>query len=310
MSRFSRDNSPELWILDFPVAKKKKTKKRASSASRTAVGRKSTNKKKSATRRKVGRATTSKKKPAAKKKSSRSKPTKKSGKKKSGRGHRKKTLPKLPRLDAAEEERIGEILKILIQLYPDPECALHHDNPLQLLVATILSAQCTDERVNMVTPALFRKYRTAAEFAASPPGELEQDIRSTGFFNSKARNIRGACQRIEQQHGGLVPNTIEELVELPGVARKTANVVLGTAFGITAGVVVDTHVTRLSNLLQLTNQKDPVKIEKDLQLRIPRKEWINFSHRLIWHGRKVCIARRPQCGECRLQELCPSRLEE
>lgn len=218
--------------------------------------------------------------------------------------------PALAALDPAEKRRVQKLLRRLQAAYPDPRCALEHDNPLQLLVATILSAQCTDERVNQVTPELFRRFPTARDLSNSPAGELEEVIRSTGFFNNKARNIRGACRVLVERHGGLVPDTMEELLELPGVARKTANVVLGTAFGITSGVVVDTHVTRLSRLLGLTRQTDAVKIEADLQKILPRSRWISFAHQLIWHGRKVCIARRPRCAECVLKDLCPSAMLE
>jgi endonuclease-3 len=245
--------------------------------------------------------------PVAARKTSRKKAA--ARKSKASRPPRKSKLIKVrrPREKAADfRQRVAEIVALLKQQYPRPECALRHDNPLQLLVATILSAQCTDQRVNMVTPALFAKYRTAREFADSPAGVLEEEIRSTGFFNSKAKNIRAACDAIDHQHGGMVPDQIDELVDLAGVARKTANVVLGTAYGIAAGVVVDTHVTRLSNLLALTRQQDAVKIERDLMKALPGAEWINFSHRLIWHGREVCIARRPRCGACLLREQCPS----
>jgi endonuclease-3 len=202
--------------------------------------------------------------------------------------------------------RAQAIARRLAREYADAKCALVHETPLQLLVSTILSAQCTDARVNQVTPALFAKYRTAADFAASPPGVLEQEIRSTGFFNHKARSIRGACAAIAAKHGGEVPRTMAELLELPGVARKTANVVLGTAFGIADGVVVDTHVARITKLLGLTRQTQPEKIERGLMKALPKELWIDFSHRLIWHGRKVCIARRPRCDACVLADLCPS----
>jgi endonuclease-3 len=206
----------------------------------------------------------------------------------------------------ARRSRARTIAARLAREYGDATCALTHANPLQLLVATILSAQCTDARVNLVTPGLFAKYRDARAFAASPPGELEDAIRSTGFFNNKAKSIRGCCRLLVERHGGAVPRTIEELLELPGVARKTANVVLGTAFGIAAGVVVDTHVARLSKLLGLTRASDPVQIERDLIALLPGEQWIDFSHRMIWHGRRVCIARRPQCDRCVLADLCPS----
>jgi endonuclease-3 len=210
------------------------------------------------------------------------------------------------RTESEKAARARAIVRRLAREYSDAECALVHQTPLQLLIATILSAQCTDERVNLVTQELFRKYPDARAIAESPPGELEQVIRSTGFFNNKAKNLRGCCRILVERHGGEVPRTMEELLELPGVARKTANVVLGTAFGIAAGVVVDTHVMRITRLLKLTRQSDPGKIERDLVALLPRSEWIDFSHRLIWHGRKVCIARRPQCARCVLADLCPS----
>ncbi|MEK7468860.1 MAG: endonuclease III [Planctomycetota bacterium] len=202
-------------------------------------------------------------------------------------------------------ERIAKIVGALKKAYPEAKCSLEHEEPLQLLVATILSAQCTDERVNKVTPALFRKFRDARAFAESPPGELEGDIRSTGFFNNKAKSIRGACRLIVEKHGGRVPETMEELLELPGVARKTANVVLGNAFGRNEGVVVDTHVTRLSRRMGLTRQKTPEKIEVALMKLVPREEWALFSHLLIHHGRAICDARKPECEECGVAKWCP-----
>jgi endonuclease-3 len=198
-----------------------------------------------------------------------------------------------------------EIARLLKREYPSAKCALVFSNPLELLIATILSAQCTDVRVNMVTPALFKKYRHAAAFAAAKPVELEKAIQSTGFFRNKAKNIVACCQRLVDQHQGQVPQALEQLVELPGVGRKTANVVLGTAYGVASGVVVDTHVARLSYRLGLTKHKDPVKIERDLMSQLPPREWVNFSHRLIHHGRKVCTARKPHCDECVLNALCP-----
>ncbi len=207
---------------------------------------------------------------------------------------------------AADAKRhASRVAELLRQTYPDAECALGHESPLELLVATILSAQCTDQRVNMVTPALFKKYRTAAAFAASPAGVLEKEIQSTGFFNAKAKSIRGCCQKLADEHGGQVPQDLDALVKLPGVGRKTANVVLGTAYGIASGVVVDTHVARLSFRLGLTKQKDPVKIEQDLMALLPPAEWVNFSHRLIHHGRQICIARKPKCEICPLLADCP-----
>jgi endonuclease-3 len=204
-------------------------------------------------------------------------------------------------------KRIGPLLRALAKTYPDAHCALRHENALQLLVATILSAQCTDVRVNLVTPALFAKYRTAAEFATADPAQLEQEIRSTGFFRSKTKSIIGAARLLVERHGGEVPDTMEALLELPGVARKTANVVLGSWFRKATGVVVDTHVDRVSHRLKLTNQKAPEKIEIDLMRLVPETGWIDFSHRVIWHGRKICSARSPKCGECTLGRWCPSR---
>ncbi|MFQ5696562.1 MAG: endonuclease III, partial [Terriglobia bacterium] len=187
---------------------------------------------------------------------------------------------------------------------PRATCALTHKNPVQLLVSTILSAQCTDERVNQVTRTLFQKYKTAKDFAYADPRELEQEIRPTGFFRAKTKSIVGATRRLVEKHKGKVPRSMEELVELPGVARKTANVVLGTAFGIASGVVVDTHVTRLSRRLDLSRENDPKKIEQDLMQTVPKARWIALSHQLIWHGRLLCQARRPRCPDCPLEDLC------
>lgn len=203
---------------------------------------------------------------------------------------------------------VGKILRRLAKMYPEAECALHHENALQLLVATILSAQCTDARVNLVTAELFRKYRTAADYAGADPAELEETIRSTGFFRNKAKSIRGMAAKLVAEHGGEVPDSIDALVELPGVARKTANVVLGTWFGRATGVVVDTHVSRISKRLGMTEETDPVKIERDLMAQLPEKEWIGFSHRLIHHGRALCRARKPDCAPCLLADVCPSSL--
>lgn len=202
--------------------------------------------------------------------------------------------------------RITPIIARLHQAYPDAECALHHRNAFELLVATILSAQCTDERVNKVTPALFARFPTPEAMAGADREELEMLIRSTGFYHNKAKNIQGAAQRIVGAYGGVVPQTMDELLTLPGVARKTANVVLGVVFKIADGVVVDTHVKRLSNRLGLTTQSDPEKIERDLQAITPKAEWINLSHLLIFHGRQVCDARKPACAACTLNDLCPS----
>ncbi len=201
-------------------------------------------------------------------------------------------------------ERTAEIIRILDATYPNVECALHHSNAWELLVATILSAQCTDVRVNMVTPGLFKKYPTIQDFAAARQEVLANDIRSTGFFNNKAKSVIGAAKRILNEFGGEVPKTLEELITVPGAARKTANVVLGTAFGISSGVVVDTHVQRISNRLALTKNSDPVKIEQDLMKIIPREHWIQFSHQLIHFGRGICVARKPKCAECPLYKLC------
>jgi endonuclease-3 len=203
------------------------------------------------------------------------------------------------------KRRAGRIVDLLKHEYPEATCALVHDTPFELLIATILSAQCTDERVNIVTKDLFAKYKTPAELAAVPAPRLEKLIQSTGFFRNKARNIHECCRALVKEHGGEVPADMAKLVLLPGVGRKTANVVLGTAFRIASGVVVDTHVGRLSQRLGLTDQEDPVKIERDLSQQLPQSEWIDFSHRLIWHGRRVCKARRPLCGSCVLEKLCP-----
>ncbi|MBE7559472.1 endonuclease III [bacterium] len=197
------------------------------------------------------------------------------------------------------------MLAALKKLYPDPRCALHHRNPIELLVSTILSAQCTDERVNMVTPALFAKYKTARDYAEADPLELAEMIRSTGFFNSKTKNIMAAMRANADKHGGKVPRSMEALTALPGVGRKTANVVLGNAYGIASGIVVDTHVERLAQRLGWSAEKTPEKIELDLCGKFPESEWINLSHRLIFHGRETCSARRPKCERCALAEWCP-----
>jgi len=204
-----------------------------------------------------------------------------------------------------EQARVREILRRLRETYPVARTALNFRTPLELLVATILSAQCTDERVNRVTAELFRKYRTAADYAAAPVRELERLIRPTGYYRNKARAIKAACQKLVADFGGEVPATMEELLTLPGVARKTANVVLQNAFGIPSGIVVDTHVLRVARRLGLTTHTDRDKVERDLMGLIPRQEWIAFSHRLILHGRQTCRARRPLCGQCVLQTLCP-----
>jgi endonuclease-3 len=207
-----------------------------------------------------------------------------------------------------EKKRTGKIIGRLKRAYPDAHCSLNFSTPLELLIATILSAQCTDERVNIVTADLFRKYRGAEDYVRAAPVELEGAIHSTGFFRNKAKAIQGACRMIVEQHGGRVPETLEELIALPGVARKTANVVLGNAYGIAAGVVVDTHVARVSQRLRLTAHEQPEKIERDLVELVPRKDWIIFPHLLIAHGRAICKARTPLCAECPVEPLCPSSM--
>ncbi len=205
-----------------------------------------------------------------------------------------------------EKQRTREIIKRLKRAHPDAKCSLNHTSPLELLVATILSAQCTDERVNIVTADLFRKYRRCEDYVNVSPIELEQDIRSTGFYRNKAKAIQGACRMLIERYAGRVPQTMAELLELPGVARKTANVVLGNAYGIASGVVVDTHVSRLTQRLKLTTYEQPEKIERDLVELVPPKDWIIFSHLLIAHGRAVCKARTPLCAECVIEPYCPS----
>jgi endonuclease-3 len=206
--------------------------------------------------------------------------------------------------DPLAPERVRQIIAELDQLYPGATCALTHRSAWELLVATILSAQCTDVRVNMVTPVLFEKYPTVEDFAALAPEQLEPDIRSTGFFRNKSKSVVGAARKVVADFGGRVPETMEELLTLPGVARKTANVVLGTWFKKNEGVVVDTHVTRISRRLELTKQEDAKKIEEDLMRIIPRERWTDFSHEVIWHGRKLCVARGPKCADCALEKLC------
>jgi endonuclease-3 len=218
----------------------------------------------------------------------------KSSRSRSSAPHRRGTDPK----------RVRAILGKLDEAYPAVTCALDHQNPFQLLISTILSAQCTDVRVNQVTKTLYLKYKSPQDFAYANPSELEQGIRPTGFFRSKTKSIMGASRKIVEEFGGEVPNTIEQLLTLPGVARKTANVVLGTAFGIAVGVVVDTHVIRLSQRLDLSRNSDPRKIEQDLMKVIPQNKWILFSHQIIWHGRRICRARKPRCAECNLEPLC------
>jgi endonuclease-3 len=206
----------------------------------------------------------------------------------------------------AKAARTEEIINRLRKAYPDAHCELNYSNPLELLIATILSAQCTDKQVNITTAELFKKYRTAADYAQAELSELEQEIRRLGFFRNKAKNIQAGCRKLVERHGGEVPRTMEELVQLDGVGRKTANVVLGNAFGINEGIVVDTHVSRLSQRLGLTREKTPEKIERDLEKLVPRKLWTLFSHLLIWHGRRRCTARKPDCPHCEVQALCPT----
>ena len=212
-------------------------------------------------------------------------------------------MPHKPRQSGSAPLR--KIIALLQQAYPDAHCELNYSNPLELLVATILSAQCTDKRVNLVTAELFRKYRSATDYAEAQLPELEQDIKSTGFFRNKAKSIKACCQALVEKHGGQVPRTMEELTELGGVGRKTANVVLGNAFNINCGIVVDTHVARLAQRFGLTAQKAPEKIEAELMDLVPRDQWILFSHWLVWHGRRRCNARNPDCLNCEIKALCP-----
>jgi endonuclease III len=237
-------------------------------------------------------------KKSAKKVSSGNRGSTKSSAKGIGRGSRSR---------GTNPERVRLILQKLDEAYPKASCALTHENPFQLLISTILSAQCTDVRVNQVTRTLYRKYPNAKAFAYANPTELEQDVRPTGFFRNKTKSIMGASKQIVEKLSGEVPRTMEELLKLPGVARKTANVVLGTAFGIASGVVVDTHVLRVSRRLDLTKNTDPKKVEQDLIGILPQEKWILFSHQLIWHGRRVCHARKPKCLECNLETICYSK---
>jgi endonuclease-3 len=235
---------------------------------------------------------------------------------------KKKTKPKQTQSKAASKKktpksaasglktdpkRVAAILKKLDEAYPNAVCELNHENAFQLLIATILSAQCTDVRVNQVTATLFRKYPTPEAFADANPAELEQDIRPTGFFRNKTKSVIGASKAVLERFDGKVPRTMEEMLTIPGAARKTSNVVLGTAYGIASGVVVDTHVQRLSNRLELTQNEDPKKIEQDLMKILPQDRWISFSHQIIWHGRRVCHARSPKCVDCNMESLCHSR---
>lgn len=236
------------------------------------------------------------KKAAVKKAASKSGATRKAAAKKPVKTRRNPLAP----------ERISALLERLAHAYPSAECALHHRNPWELLVATILSAQCTDARVNMVTPGLFKRFPTPTDFAHAPLVEIEEEIRSTGFYHNKAKSLNGAARKLVAEFAGKVPQTMDALLSLPGVARKTANVVLGVAFGKAVGVVVDTHVLRLSRRLELTRETQPVMVEKDLMKVIPQDHWIAFSHEMIHHGRQVCIARKPRCADCTLETLCNS----
>jgi endonuclease-3 len=215
-----------------------------------------------------------------------------------------KSKVKRPKTAAERAARLKKILATLDRMFPEAHCALHHSNAWELLVATILSAQCTDKRVNAVTPGLFKKYPTIQDFASANQEELAQDIRSTGFFNNKSKSVIGAAKKILSDFKGEIPRTIEELLTVPGAARKTANVVLGTAYGIASGIVVDTHVQRISQRLDLTKSTEPVKIEQDLMKIIPKGKWILFSHQIILHGRALCVARKPLCAECGLNPVC------
>jgi endonuclease-3 len=209
--------------------------------------------------------------------------------------------------DPINPKRVAAILAKLDEAYPNATCELKHENPFQLVISTILSAQCTDVRVNQVTEKLYKKYPDAKAFAYANPAELEQEIRPTGFFRNKTKSVMGASKAIVEKFGGEVPRTMEEMLSLPGVARKTANVVLGTAYGIPSGVVVDTHVLRLARRLELTKHEEPKKVEQDLMKILPQDKWIQFSHQLIWHGRRVCVARKPRCIDCNLEPLCHSK---
>ncbi len=219
---------------------------------------------------------------------------------------RKRRHATKPKIAYTSPERVEKIFAALDQLFPRAECALRHENPFQLLIATILSAQCTDERVNKVTPELFQKYPTPQDFAALRQPVLEREIRSTGFFRNKSKNIIGAAKKILADFAGQVPRTMDEMLTLPGVARKTANVVLGTAYGIASGVVVDTHVFRIARRLKLSKQKTPEKVEGDLMKLVPQERWIAFGHQVIWFGRKLCQARKPLCASCPIESICDS----
>ena len=242
-------------------------------------------------------ATKSKKKASAKKETG-------STKSKAVKATKKSRDAKPTRATGSDPKRVAAILAKLDEAYPNATCELNHENPFQLLISTILSAQCTDVRVNQVAATLYQKYPDPKAFACATPSELEIEIRPTGFFRNKTKSVMGASKAILEKFGGQVPRTMEEILTLPGVARKTGNVVLGTAYGIASGVVVDTHVLRLSNRLDLTRNEDPKKVERDLMKIIPQARWIQFSHQLIWHGRRVCKARKPKCIECNLESLC------
>jgi endonuclease-3 len=242
----------------------------------------------------------SKKKPSPNKKPA-------SAKSRTAKSAKTSKTAKPARAAGTDPKRVAAILAKLDEAYPNATCELNFENSFQLVVATILSAQCTDVRVNQVTETLFKKYPDAKAFAYATPSELEQEIRPTGFFRNKTKSVMGASKAIIEKFGGQVPRTMEEMLTLPGVARKTANVVLGTAYGIASGVVVDTHVLRLSKRLDLTRNEDPKKVEDDLMKIIPKEKWIQFSHQLIWHGRRVCFARKPKCMECNMESLCYSK---
>ena len=242
----------------------------------------------------------SKKKTTAKKKPASAKPT-------SAKPAKAAKAAKPARAAGTDPKRVAAILAKLDEAYPNATCELKHENAFQLLISTILSAQCTDVRVNQVAETLYKKYPNPEAFAYATPSELEQEIRPTGFFRNKTKSVMGASKTIIERFGGQVPRTMEDILTLPGVARKTGNVVLGTAYGIASGIVVDTHVQRLSNRLDLTRNEDPKKIEQDLMQIIPREKWIQFSHQIIWHGRRVCQARKPKCVECNMESLCYSK---
>jgi endonuclease-3 len=243
---------------------------------------------------------------ATKTKKKNKKPVKKStaSKSKTGKSGRTVKAAKTAQAAGTDPKRVAAILAKLDEAYPNATCELKHENAFQLLISTILSAQCTDVRVNQVAETLYKKYPNPEAFAYATPSELEQDIRPTGFFRNKTKSVMGASNAIVEKFGGQVPRTMEEILTLPGVARKTGNVVLGTAYGIASGVVVDTHVIRLSQRLDLSPNEDPKKIEQDLMRILPQDKWIQFSHQLIWHGRRVCHARKPKCLECNLEKLC------